>query len=103
MSCILRMNSSTGVRDRNVNFRTQTALPRSFEDVQTQGSTVRHGLYRVPDKIEEHLSELDWETPDGPFAPILLLQGYFRELYTTRLQLENFVQQRSDRNFDWVF
>src|ERR1700733_207761 len=100
MFCILRIDASPGIADRNADLWTLMVLPRRFEDVQAQCAAVGHGLHSVANEVEKYLLQLDRETPDGPFAAVLLVEGYIVELHATRLQLENFVEQRGDGNLD---
>ena len=68
-------------------------LPRRLENMQAQRATIWHRLDRIPDEIEKYLLQLDRETPDGPFAAVLLLEDDLVELHAARLQLENFIEK----------
>src|ERR1700730_6807361 len=102
MFCMLRINASACVTDGNADFWAMMALPRRFEDVQAQCATVGHSLDRVSNKIEEYLFQLDWETPDGIFATVLLVQRYIVEFHATRLHIKNFVEKCRNRDFNGV-
>src|ERR1700739_1281958 len=97
LSGVLCTNTHTGIVDGDASPLGSRPPVLGEEQLNSQASALRHGLYRVSNNVQEYLLELAGEALNRAGSPVSPVHRDVVQLEPPRLQLNNIVEDSRQR------